>query len=350
MVVVPHLTLESRCFVMADVTRGITFQSDEEVTAAKMHQGIESATVTGIIRSDMDVNDTAVIINPTAPTAGPAPVAGHVWYDTTDSILRVYDGSKWKAVSRGGTFTNRSGITLSSGAVVVLDTGNAESVTTTTTADDTDVVGVVIVGGDDLSDVIVITEGFVPDIDVTGSTSIGDYLTTSTTAAESDSVTSAGSGTYARALSTSATSVQGTIGGAIMTTVASGATISTTDEVSFSKSTATPSGTSVIAHGLGRLPSVIQFHGFFDASNPNNSVGYAAFVDDSTYDQICVGSGASDGTVAALSGYCVTAGDTSSAYMRGTITAVTTTNFTITWSEVGSTTHATANFAATLFA
>lgn len=336
---------------MADLTRGITFQANDEVTDAEMEQLIESATVSNIVRADMSSTDTSVSIGTAAPTSNPTPVAGHLWYNTTDGILMEYDGSNWKAVSRGVNLTNRSGGALSSGDVVVIDTGNANSVTTSTTVSDADAVGVVITGGADAASIVVITEGYCPKINVTGSTVPGDYLAISGTAKKADSFSAANQGTFARAISTSATNVKGYIGGAALASNAAGFEVAVADTVNFSKSTGTPSGTTVVSHGLGRIPSLIQFNGYFNTGQQNCFQGWCALQDSSTTKQIFSGSGESSNEGVAAHDYCCAAITSNANYMRGQLTAVTATNFTITWSEVGTVAKTfTVQVVATLFA
>lgn len=322
---------------MADLTRGITLKANEEVTDVKMEQGIESATVSSIARPDMNVNDTSVFIGTSEPTANPVPVAGHVWYDTTNGILMEFDGTNWKAVSRGTTFTNRSGGTLNAGDPVILDTGNAKSVTTTTTIANPDVIGVVITGGADLASVIVITEGLCPKVNVTGSTSPGDFLFTSDTAGKALPLLGASEGSFGRAISTSATNVRALLGGCVMAVNSGGFIAALVDTVSFTKNTGTPTGTTVVAHTIGKIPSFIQFNGYFDASGGQNNVfqGFCTLQDSSTTEQIVSGVGESSGDGLAIADFCAAAITNTSNYMRGQLTAVTALNFTITWSQVG---------------
>jgi hypothetical protein len=337
---------------MADLTRGVTLAADEEVTHTKMEQGIESATVSDIARVDMDSTATTVSIGTSAPTANPVPVAGHLWYDTTNKVLMEYDATDWRAVSRASNFTNRSGGALSAGDVVILDTGNNRSVTTTTTVANADVIGVVLVGGDNLASVVVITEGYCPKVTVTGSTTPGDYLFTSLTAKKADPINSASNGSFGRAISTSATNVKALLGGCVMAVNASGFVASVVDTVSFTKNTGSPTGTTVVSHTLGKIPSFIQFNGYFDGTVTTNCYqGFCTIQDDTpTTKQMVAGSGESSAQTADISDYCCIAISNDSNYMRGQVTAVTSTNFTITWSEVGTVATADLDSVAMVFA
>ena len=338
---------------MVNLTRGITLGADDEVTDVKMESGIESATVADIARADLSQTDTSVFISTVAPIANPVPIAGHLWYDTTNAILRMYDGTLWQPVSRGYIYTNKSGVTLTTGEVVVIDTGNASSVTRTTTLNDLDVFGVVLDGAVDDADVIVITEGFVPVLDVTGSTAIGDYLTTSTTAGKAVNTTNPRSGTFGIALTTSAVSVKAQIGGSATSVISAGLGFSAVDSFAFTKDASTPTGTTVVTHNLGVVPSMIYTHAFFAAGgggNENHSSGIAVIVDSSTIAECSGAVTAGSGDPVAISGYSFIVGDAETAYMRGTITAVTVTNFTITWSEVGAVGGSVGNFTGTVMA
>jgi hypothetical protein len=90
---------------------------------------------------------------------------------------------------------NNSGVTLSKGDVVVIDTTSAESVTRTTTQGNALVIGPVVFGNDVNRPVAIAISG-VYDVRTNGSTNAGDYALTSTTAGAGDSTTTMGDGFF----------------------------------------------------------------------------------------------------------------------------------------------------------
>jgi len=198
---------------MATLVRGKTFGATETVTNTKLHQLIDSGSVSAIVKADMDGPTTSFThIGTSAPTSNPTPVQGHQWFDSSNNVLKTYDGTDWQPNARGYLYTNQSGGTVAAGALVVLDTSNAQSFTTTTTVNDTDAFGFTIGSTAAAAKGIVITEGIILVANVTGSTSIGDYLFASTTAAKADPSATLASGAVARALTASSTAVVAQVG------------------------------------------------------------------------------------------------------------------------------------------
>jgi hypothetical protein len=91
--------------------------------------------------------------------------------------------------------TNNSGVTLSKGDVVIVDTTTAGSVTRTTTQGNTLVVGPVVFGNDVTRPVAIAISG-IYDVRTNGSTNAGDYAFTSTTIGAGDSTTTMGDGFF----------------------------------------------------------------------------------------------------------------------------------------------------------
>ncbi len=199
---------------MATLTRGKTFTANETVTNSKLHQLIDAGTVTAIVSADFTLTTTQPIhIGATAPSS-----SDHdFWYDSTNNIFKVRDESAvFQPVAEGQAYTNKSGGSIGAGDVVVLDTGNAQAVTTTTTATNTDVIGVALetIANDAVG---IIATGGTFSVTVTGATAIGDYLFTSTTVKKADPSSTFSEGAFARALTSSSTSVVAIIfnGGAV---------------------------------------------------------------------------------------------------------------------------------------
>ena len=195
---------------MATLTKGKTFGATETVTNTKLHQLIDSGSVSDIDGNDFDLSKASpVIVQSGAPSA---PQTGTTWFDTTNNVLRIYDGTKFQMVAFGRVYTNNSGAQLDAGDAVILDIANDESVTTTTSANNVKGFGVAMNTASDAADVVVITDGYVPSIKVTGATTPGQYLATSTTVKKVDPNTAIVSGAFAIALSTSSTSVSAKVG------------------------------------------------------------------------------------------------------------------------------------------
>ena len=163
---------------MADLNRGQTFGATEEVTNTKLHNLVDAGTVSNIVRGDMNSDTGVVTIQAAEPSS---PKEGEAWYDTDVDLLMAYNGTAFLPVGRGHVFTNNSGSAVAIGDVVILDTANATSVIKTTTANSPGIAGVCISAANDGASVVVITRGFVPTVTVSGATSIGDNLYTSTT-------------------------------------------------------------------------------------------------------------------------------------------------------------------------
>lgn len=181
----------------ASLTTGYTFSTGDEVTAVRLNNLVNAATIADIARSDLSSVTKVITTGTSSPTS---PSTGELWYDTTNGVLNVYNGTKWNGLYpyQSNTLTAQSA--LNAGDVVVIDTGNANSVDSTTSAASTEVVGVAVesVAGPPVSCVIA-TSGIV-DVNVTGTTAVGDYLYTSTTAGQADPSATLGAGAFARAL------------------------------------------------------------------------------------------------------------------------------------------------------
>lgn len=319
----------------ATVSRGYTFTATEQVTNTKFHSLVDSATIANIDRSNFDLTTTSPVhIGSSSPSS---PAAGHLWYDTTNALLRLYDGSIFQPVSRGYSYTNRSGSSVSAGDVVIIDTANASSVKKTTTASSPLAFGVVLIGAADAASCVVITEGYCPALTVTGSTSIGQYLITSTTSGKADPITAIATGAFAVALTSSATSVAAQIGGASLIggSINASSKFSAVDVVSSTRSSSAASGDVTYNHSLGITPTNIQVYASASANN-FYSHGNVYIIGTTTFKNGVAFHDESTGTGVAIPNYCV---GIASSYptnsQLGAVSACSTTNITVTWTKTG---------------
>lgn len=337
----------------ATITKGYTFGATETQTNTNTHSLIEAATIASINVTNFNTNFTSpVVISTTEPTT---PSIGMLWYDTTNGVLREYDGSKWQPKSRGYIYTNKSGSAVVAGDIVIQDTANARAVKKTTTAKSVGLNGVCLTGANDNADVIVITEGYCPAINVTGSTSIGDFLFSSTTAGKADPSSTLQTGAFARALTSSSTVVEGQIAtvSLIANNSGSGGQFSNVNAISSTRSTTAATGSVNYAHGLGRLPKFIYVYiGWSSAGSAEGfSIGKCIVINASTFSQIAmyskdIGSDEMHGTFTGIiAGYSTSASGANftNDSQRGAISAVDATNVTISWTLTGSPTSTTMN-------
>lgn len=319
---------------MATVTRGFTYGVNGTVTNTNLHSLVDAATITQIVSADFTLTNTNPIhIGSAAPSSSDQ----RFWYDTTNNVFKILDSSSVFQPINGHVYTNKSGGSLAAGDVVVIDTSNDNAITTTTTANDTTVFGVIIIGGANDAEVFVATEGFVPTIKVTGSTNNGDYLFTSTTVKKADPSATFGSGAFARAMTTSSTSVEAQIGGGTMIANIVGARFSAVERVSLSRAKTTASGDSVISHSLGTIPSTIDCVATDElAVGQLSSTGMCriqgANFAQSSHSFNDSGAGGVVAHVGAITGLSDAGGTNKQV---GVISAATTSNFTVTFTKTG---------------
>ena len=100
--------------------------------------------------------------------------------------------------------TNKSGGSVVKGAVVIIDSSTAESFTTTTTAANADDTVGVVTDASIAADAIgaVAVGGWVSQINLASSASLGDYVTTHTVAGQGTPTSSVGEGCFAQVLET----------------------------------------------------------------------------------------------------------------------------------------------------
>jgi hypothetical protein len=94
----------------ATVTKGKTFTTNEEVTAAKLHQLVDSATVSAIDQSDVATNYGFVIKSSSQPSDTDA-----LWNDTgTDACLKAYVSGAYEEVGSSPASINTGAVTSTS--------------------------------------------------------------------------------------------------------------------------------------------------------------------------------------------------------------------------------------------
>ena len=322
---------------MATLDTGQPFSVNEALTNVKIHNLFDNTVINNFVRADFNNTTSPIHIAATAPTASPVPIAGHVWFDTVNALLRVYDGAVWQPWSRGYSYTNKSGSSVTTGNVVILDTSNASAVKKTTTADSADVFGVVLVGGADNASIIVSTEGFAALLDVTAATAIGDFLSTSTTSGSCASSSSVSQGAFARALTSTAGAGQVAcqIGGATLAANVAGFKWKALDTTSFTRSTLT-TGNQIITHSLGVVPKWIITGTYLTTGTHSNLSGHCSVIGGTVQNQHCAFVGGGGNGALAIVGACLAGAPANvTNYLKGVISAVSTTNITVTWSDVG---------------
>lgn len=215
----------------ASVTRGYTFGSTELVTHTKLHSLVDSATITGIDQSNLAASIGTVTRSASAPSDTDA-----LWLDTTTMVLKLYNGTEWVPAGPYALLTNKSGSQRVAGDVVIVDVSTAGSFTTTTSANNQLVAGVVMETiANNADGVIALPGARVTTLSVTATTAIGDYLTTSTTAAAAIPSATPGKGVFAIALASR--SGVGTITEALLIRFDSGSTAATQAEMEAASST-----------------------------------------------------------------------------------------------------------------
>ena len=118
-----------------------------------------------------------------------------------ETMTREESGSTVKKL------TNRSGAQRVAGDVVIIDTSNDDSFTTTTTEGNVLVLGVVLETTENLATGRVATGGYVGSVKVTGATTRGQFLKTSTTVLKATPVSTLTSLCFAVAVSNGASTV-----------------------------------------------------------------------------------------------------------------------------------------------
>lgn len=159
---------------------------------------------------DAEFNQLVSALNRKVIASASAPVSptnGDTWVDTTNGVIKFYNGSSWIELGRAVKLTNGSGSQRVAGDVVVVKTTADSTFTTTTAAGDNGILGVVLETIADASAGYVQVSGLAT-VTVDGSTTRGQYLKTSTTAAKATPTSAAtDAGIFGVALTASVTSV-----------------------------------------------------------------------------------------------------------------------------------------------
>lgn len=330
--------------MVATLTKGHTFGSTDQLTHTLAHAMVDGATISNIDRTNFD-NSSASPVH-LASSAPSGANAGNTWYDTTNAILRMYDGNTWQPVARGYVYTNRSGSSVAAGDVVIRDTANANAVKKTTTANDSKVFGVCLHAASDVAEVVVITEGRCPAVTVSGSTAIGNYLFTSTSGGVASPSATIGAGVFGRALTTSASSVVAHIGGASL--IAGGSPSSSRYDgvavITGTRATDAASGSVTYAHGLSVAPRDIAAFGHVSGVTFRAALGQSYNVSGTTFKNGGIGYDVVAAIFRGSTTTCLGYYESGSVYQIGAVSAVDTTNVTITWTKAGSTASRTLSF------
>lgn len=164
---------------------------------------ITASRVDGELDQQIASLNRKVLVKSSAPSS---PTAGDTWVDTTNGLVKWYNGTTWLVIGQAVKLTNGSGASRSAGDVVIVKTTADSTFTTTTSAGDESVIGVVLETIADTATGYVAISGIVT-VTVDASTTRGQFLKTATTAGKATPVTTAASGCFAIALTASATSV-----------------------------------------------------------------------------------------------------------------------------------------------
>lgn len=196
---------------MATVTRGYTFGSTEQVTNTKLHTLVDSATVSNIAAADF-VSGVGTV---TSSTSAPSATDG-LWVDTntTPPTLKIYNGTIWVPADELNILTNKSGISLSPGAVTVISTGTAESVTTTSAQGNVSWRGIALQTVSNNATGVFKAQGYVPAITLETSASAGCFLITSTATGKAVQAASGTAGIFAVVTTAGTASAAGYLFGA----------------------------------------------------------------------------------------------------------------------------------------
>lgn len=142
---------------------------------------------------------TYTVADLTALNAITGEVAGETaWMTTAPSgkgLAWYFNGTTWQVLGQTIQLTNRSGGALVEGDVVVVDAANNDSCTTTTVAYDDNVIGVVVIGGANNTEITIAVSG-VWNVYITSAAARGYWVSTTTVAGDSQDVATPSDGSY----------------------------------------------------------------------------------------------------------------------------------------------------------
>lgn len=262
----------------ASLQRGYTFGATEQVTNTKLHNLVDNGTVTGVDETTLASGRGLVVRSTSQPSN-----TNSLWVDTNFStpLIKVYTGAAWVPNGPYAVLTNKSGGQRVAGDVVVVRTDADSAFTTTTTANDTTIAGVVMETVADNASGVVALPGAICDVKVTGATTRGQFLASSTTLAKADPSTAGVPGAFAIALTASSSVVTAIL---IGTVAISGATQAQMEAAASNAAMVTP--LAVKWH-----PGVAKAWGVFDGT------GTPAYLDRYNMDATITDNGAGDYTL-----------------------------------------------------
>lgn len=199
--------------------------------------------------------------------AGSTDNLSFVTLETNDRSTQAWAKTNWETIDAYATarkMTNKSGSQRTAGDVVVVSTGTDDSFTTTTTAANVGVLGVVQETVANDASGLVKQVGVVEQLKVTGATTRGNFLTTSTTAGQAvDSGTSA-NGTNSAPAGAFAIALESTVGAgtvkALLVTPAPGSltlSSSTPEDIAATGSAGSSSEVSKADHVHGGVDEIV---------------------------------------------------------------------------------------------
>jgi len=191
---------------MANLNKGTTFVSGGEVTAAKLNDMVDNATITDITATDLASNNAMVTIG-----TAPANKAGNLYFDNGSNStfgakngeLLVYSGGMFHSAAENVetvmTFLSTESPVV--GSVMTLDTTTNDQVKMSSVANDTSVVGVVAETSSTKARVV--RTGYAKvkcDASLTDANR-GNYLVASATAGQATTASVIEAGTFGRIMS-----------------------------------------------------------------------------------------------------------------------------------------------------
>lgn len=193
---------------MASISRGYSFGATEQVTNSKLHSLVDSATLSGVVQSDLSSGLAFVAAQASAPSS-----TTQLWIDTsqTPPVARIYDNTnaQWVPVSEMGLLKNNTGQTGAVGRPVIIDTANDNNYKYTATAGDTKFAGIEMNTTGNGSFGPVINHGLRIPVLMLISASAGSYIRTTTATGYAEPATSATSGVFGMLMTSAASGASG---------------------------------------------------------------------------------------------------------------------------------------------
>jgi len=103
---------------MATLARGKTFGATEEVTNSKLHQLVDSGSISGIVQADIAASSGIVVTSASAPSDTDA-----LWIDSSGTrVVKFHDGSSFVRISPAATIENLDTVTADGSALLTSST------------------------------------------------------------------------------------------------------------------------------------------------------------------------------------------------------------------------------------